>query len=88
MTIQETIEKAIEGGYGSDSSWTKKALLNFHTGTGIHLTLLDPLFWQSLGKAMGWPETSVSQGSWLWQWQNFIERRAYGETAELFFQIL
>ncbi len=48
MTIQEAITKAIEGGYITDypnmdcNVWEE------------HHIFLDPLFWQSLGKAMEW----------------------------------
>lgn len=55
MTIQDAIEKAIEGGYkiqervgGSKSQWEL-----WYVQTQI---FLDPSFWQSLGKTMGWDE--------------------------------
>jgi len=42
-TLQKAIEKAIEGGF--------KGLR-----ANKYEYFLDPLFWQSLGKAMGWKE--------------------------------
>lgn len=73
MTIQQAIEKAIEGGYyygdigvahievrkgekgyavvaQTEGSWAIYAL---------EIILMSPLFWQSLGKAMGWCEYAV-----------------------------
>ena len=45
--IQKIIEKAIEGGWNkqmpAECSWCQ-----------YDHTVLDPLFWQSLGKACGW----------------------------------
>lgn len=59
MTIQEAIEKAIEGGWkhpftglpafrAPTEEWLKENWRKY-----AHI-FLDPLFWQSLGKAMGW----------------------------------
>lgn len=53
MTTKQAIEKAIEGGY---------MLMNLKDNTAILLmalaekekTLLNPLFWRSLGTALGW----------------------------------
>lgn len=47
--MKEAIQKAIEGGYETPN-------MSERTGTGIltYNCLLDPAFWQSLGKAMGW----------------------------------
>ena len=71
MTIEEAMNKAIEGGYhiyGSDgmdteyegasseySVWTRKD----NESSFIVLTektFLDPPFWQALGRALGWHE--------------------------------
>lgn len=41
MTIEQAIKKAIEGGLSE-------------SGGGERTIFLDPLFWQSLGKKMGW----------------------------------
>lgn len=80
MTIQQAIQKAIEGGYvmpehtlplGNDSkpdverykkapgkTPTELEIFALHVGYGegqrAMSVLLDPSFWQSLGKAMGW----------------------------------
>ncbi|HEC64681.1 MAG TPA: hypothetical protein ENI23_05275 [bacterium] len=66
MTIQQTIKKAIEGGYRLGSSLglnTRKETIklfdvNKNTARDIreywNIALLDPSFWKALGKALGW----------------------------------
>lgn len=49
--MEEIIKKAIEGGYkvnGHPLRWNEK------TKSLMYPMILDPLFWQSLGKACGW----------------------------------
>lgn len=46
--MKEAIQKAIEGGYENA----------FGNGDRVGLCFLDPLFWQCLGKALGWEENS------------------------------
>lgn len=49
MTIQEAIQKAIEGG------WKNEVDRDFALYKGQpHFALLDPLFWQAVGKSLGW----------------------------------
>jgi hypothetical protein len=71
MTIQEAINKAVEGGYhiyGSDgmdtyyegatndySAWTRKDNESSFL-VPTEETFLDPQFWQALGRALGWSE--------------------------------
>lgn len=71
MTIQEAMNKAVEGGYhlyGSDgmdtyyeganraySAWTRKDNDSSFM-VPMEETLLDPKFWQALGHALGWGE--------------------------------
>lgn len=47
--LEEIVKKAIEGGYEHNCDLSGK------------LMLLDPLFWQSLGKACGWGAESECQ---------------------------
>jgi len=52
--------------------------------------LLDPSFWQALGKARGWDATvaiPVMQ-DWLGYWHKFINHLAEGKDAESFFASL
>jgi hypothetical protein len=115
MTIQEAIDKAIEGGYyihGSDgmdtyyegansdfSAWTRKDNeSSFMVPT--EETLLDPQFWQALGRALGWSEmcdlsiTCVHGHEecrqyhgyyWMFQWHCFIQALADGNTPDASF---
>jgi hypothetical protein len=71
MTIQEAMNKAVEGGYhiyGSDgmdtdyegathdySAWTRKDNASSFL-VPTEETFLDPQFWQALGRALGWRE--------------------------------
>src|SRR5437867_482077 len=71
MTIQEAMDKAVEGGYhlyGSDgmdtdyegatndySAWTRKDNESSFL-VPMEETFLDPQFWQALGQTLGWSE--------------------------------
>lgn len=70
MTIEQAIEKAVEGGYHRGQIGTSPIVeincdfaITETKGERNHYGLawvwLDPLFWQSLGKAMGWPEDTT-----------------------------
>lgn len=61
--------------------------------------LLDPLFWQALGKALEWPKYSEYGGftadeepreieSWLAHWHLFIDHLASGKDVDSFFKEL
>lgn len=61
----------------------------------ISKALLDPLFWQALGKARGWSirendrrgqEKGINE--WLYHWHRFIDSLAAGEDVDLFFNDL
>ena len=99
MTIQQVIEKAIEGGWQEGRSpkvvktrsgflvQTKGEIIGFETS--IHSVFLDPLFWQSLGKAMGWwGENANGKPQWVNKWHRFIDHLAEGKDAESFFESL
>lgn len=55
MTLQEVITKAIEGGYNTHG-WVPGEYVS-HDAECI--TFLDPLFWKSLGAAMGWNQGDI-----------------------------
>ena len=76
MNIQETLNKAIKGGYVPHSK-----MLNFPTGYWQNFTA-DPLFWQALGNEMGWYAT------WKRKWQRFVDHLASEGNAESFFRDL
>ncbi len=61
---------------------------------------LDPLFWQSLGKGLGWEETveveipdfplmpPLKATHWKVQWHHFVDAIAEGRSPEAFFREL
>lgn len=101
MTISQAIEKAIEGGW-NPYHWNekeKKAVIEKWEYFS-RIAFLDPLFWQSLGKAMDWkrgideetgeeiivdPCDHYAQEVWLDNWHRFIDDLAEGKDAESFF---
>ena len=59
--------------------------------------LIDPLFFQCLGKAMGWEGKTYFQigsrfsehyADWKIEWHRFIDHLASGETIEKYFESL
>ena len=65
----------------------------------IQEILLDPLFWQCLGKERGWKlwmdtgyhttdETAIQDYSWRVHWHSLIDALAYGRSIEDFFTSL
>ena len=98
MTIQEAIKKAIEGGWNEPYFETKDKLAKIVPLSADEVcqkvAFLDLLFWQSLGKAMGWEKNvyeksySRNEHSWLYHWHHFIDHLAEGKSIEDFFQNL
>ena len=98
MTIQEAITKAREGGWKPDH-WSEEGETFFVSGghetlkLNVYRVFLSPLFWQSLGKAMGWTgkafyEDGMTLKTWKREWHHFIDKLADGGTAEQFFEEL
>ena len=118
MTIQEAMNKAVEGGYhidGSDgmetsyigandeySAWTRTDNESSFL-VPVEETLLDPRFWQALGRTLGWDkgcditmncvhgheECCSDHGYyWMYQWHRFIQVLAHGNPLEAFFHTL
>jgi len=60
--MEQAIKKAIEGGYkgGKWNTITKEYCLDFFELNNRHKImysyLVDPLFWECLGKALGWKQ--------------------------------
>ena len=115
MTIEEVLNKANEGGYhihGSDgmdtyyeganseySVWTRKDNESSFI-VPMEETLLDPTFWQALGRALGWSagcelaitcvhgdeECRRCRGYyWMYQWHCCIQEIANGKPPAAFF---
>ena len=118
MTIEQAIDKATSEGYhiyGSDgmdtsyggaskeySAWTRKDNQSTFI-VAVEETLLDPEFWQALGRALGWdcemitvhvvdngrPTVVTRAGQhWRYHWHRFIDYLADGKGAESFFENL
>ena len=100
MTIEEAIQRAIEGGWYAQPGTFYRPKGYPHTANEMNLSsiFLDPLFWQALGKAMRWKTIadigrgphirSDTQPEWLYHWHSFIDHLAEGKSAESFFQEL
>ena len=104
--MKEAIQKAIEGGYnkfpGSKGFKLKDDILvKWDEGQVHNHFLLDPLFWQCLGKALGWNQTKrikfhkwndtyddMSCPEWKYHWHRFIDHLAEGKDADSFFKTL
>ena len=111
MTLEKTIKKAVEGGWKNNH----KAITLLKGGVQfgeienegeilLHEQIfLDPLFWQYLGKAMGWEkqfneyselETKrlLEKGAliprWLYRWHCFIDHLAESKSPKTFFENL
>lgn len=93
MTIQQAIEKAVEGGYHRGQIGTSPIVeincdfaITETKGERNHYGLawvwLDPLFWQSLGKAMGWEETSHLEYPYCWYYKGIYRRNLWGTEWE------
>ena len=66
MTIQETIKKAFEGGWKCPNGYIgEECGCVDEVGAGnedkLRQSVLDPLFWQALGKNMGWEDCRCEQ---------------------------
>ena len=89
MTIEQILEKTIEGGYFHVKTMCinlVKESLNRQireTGFLIECIISDLSFWQSLGKALGW-----GKEQYLIYWHDLIDHLAEGKTIESYFEKL
>ncbi len=96
---QRAIELAIEGGY---MPWqylkASKAMQDYWKDKGLVIweqAVLEVLFWQCLGKSLGWGDEKncpvcwqkmvITGTGWMCHWHRFIDTLASGKTAEDFF---
>lgn len=104
--MKNAIEKALSGGYQIHGDLTIEELDNYSPlevcVTMKEVLFLDPLFWQALGKAIGWSEYAVCiacerddcdhvdgyKVKWLVTWHRFIDHLASGGDADSFFNEL
>lgn len=105
MKITEAIEKAIEGGWGGNDigggTWSGCKVYTPEEWAEKYLgyILINPIFWQCLGKAMGWEEryanfTCPDNGygcgmntlhGWRREWHSLIDHLASGGSVEEWF---
>lgn len=106
--MKEAIQKAIVGGWVWDKDMSTRLLevsnvdISISARNGSWIQMLpyeklwcDPLFWQSLGKALGWdtgehldwsyPNAPVNMPMWEWKWHSFINHLIAGKDPEEFF---
>jgi hypothetical protein len=111
MTVKEALEKATQTGYNryqlvgrvdAINTYGQEVGRSWEEEKSDAQVFLDPLFWQSLGKAMKWcihseryPDGECKQcqaatgdSQWLFVWHCFIDGLAEGKSAEQFFGTL
>jgi hypothetical protein len=98
VTITQAINKAQGGGYKFSfvaQYWRDDKMHPIHPHEyPLNGILLDPAFWQALGKAMWWDWWDENNSSlatspvWRLEWHHFIDYLADGKTAEGFFEQL
>lgn len=105
--MEQAIKKAIKGGWKPLGEAVHKNFLDKKWGISeinanyYHQPtwLLQPSFWQCLGKAMGWKEYLEAGGlttdeeycmdlGWRVVWHSFIDHLSHGKDAESFFNEL
>lgn len=90
---QQIIQDAIDGGwkYQGEHSVIKceiaPAVATFSVdGIDFKITkeqaLLDPSFWQAVGKTRGWNEGMNENHSWFYYWHHFIDHLADGLSVD------
>ena len=103
--MKEAIEKAYGAGYNPEKfNYTFKWEEDMSGATEVYQIdprkcQLDPLFWQALGKSLGWEKADGVGGKyaqhpneryayWKWQWHRFIDHLAEGKDPDEFFKSL
>lgn len=94
MTIQQFIEKAIEGGWkNSEYEWATTHIQDtIIIEMATRLALLDPHAWQAVGKVEGWSITQMTaDGKPIYDisnWHAMIDALATEKTIEEFLATL
>ena len=73
-----------KGGYRP----TLLALPHLHNVQCWEQIVLEPAFWQALGKARDWTVNIPVRKDWRYYWHRFIDHLADGHSAEQFLEIL
>lgn len=88
--MKQAISKAIEGGYLLPWTTNKRITSMRHRGN-YSVILLDPSFWSSLGKALGWgleEDENLRWKDYKTYMHSFIDHLIKGGTADKFFNNL
>lgn len=94
--MEQAIRKSIEGGYIIPTRVvsSNEILMSIGAEKPKNYTVLwgadialDPLFWQSLIKGLGWTLDHETYG-WIATWHQFIDHLIHGNSAEDFFNKL
>lgn len=95
MKLERAIEKAKEGGAPWEPWNVKQSHKQFITPEEV---FMSPIFWQCLGKALGWGDESecplaccggicpINIPMWQSQWHRFISHLSGGGTIGSFFE--
>ncbi len=99
MTIQQFIEKAIEGGW--DVSRADVRIRGDIHDASYERALLDPEAWKAVGKVEGWKPFSDMEDAimfqrgvvlpldrWLWNMHRMLDALAEGKTIEQYLETL
>jgi hypothetical protein len=95
--MRRVIELAIEGGYRGRSVYQHPVTDRWCFNEDYRYSEVreDPLFWQALGKSLGWTDrhpkydgTRQVTHEWNYHWHCFIEHCAEGKSPDEFFNSL
>ena len=110
--MEQAIKLAIEGGWGGKLKPNvvieklENECIGFHypdkydgVSMSVYDILMQPIFWQALGKSLGWDEGEIDDKTygdgkysqdWMWihKWHSFIDHIAEGKDKEEFFKEL
>lgn len=86
--METAIKKAIEGGYEVERGYAVEKTV----GNRDRFALLDPLFWQALGKVCRWEKHAAFEMGydhcWICNWHHFIDALVEGKSPDEFFNQL
>lgn len=75
MKLQEAIQKAIEGGWSGKivapalDKYERLEYREAYDHAAHCVALLDPIFWQSLGKSLGWGKWTIPFERFVHEWE-------------------
>jgi hypothetical protein len=90
MYTEQAIKRAKEVGFRVGERHVHVGISQFDVHHCTEAILFDPLFWQALGKSLGWKVASGSDMNhqWTFEWHNFTQHLIMGKDIESFFKQL